>query len=366
MDAGSNTPSPGPKLRGGSDGVHPHRVPKVRQRHGQVREVQEVRGQVHLRRQPRRVAPSPLQRIFSLIGTAIALIGQHPFGHEPGRPDFDQATGFGIQDESKAQALFTDFDLGTPGLDFPVRRPAPERRGGPQQQLRVGERKRLSGNINKAANIYEKEVGIYKQLPTATSRPPPTVDILELFAGEAKPSLMAPTCDLNACQPFDLVYGQDLKLPENQKVVLRALRRLRPWVLIVGDPCTDYNLFNENLNYSHRPEELQAKRDADQPLREFVMEVCLEQWDEGRLFVVENSSGSRLWCQTEFQKLAYLPGTTMTECPSWARMARRTQPQNLFASPSSYFPICRAFALLWQGNCLRRTCSTALLYRGRR
>ena len=89
------------------------------------------------------------------------------------------------------------------------------------------------------------------------------------------------------------------------------VRRLRPWLLLIGYPCTDYSLFNENLNYSNRHPELQARRDRDQPRRQFLADLCREQAEQGRHFFIENPQRSRLWEQDEFIKLSNLPGTTM-------------------------------------------------------
>ena len=126
--------------------------------------------------------------------------------------------------------------------------------------------------------------------------------------------MMAPDFDLTSCQPFDLVFGQDLRETRTQTMVLSALRRLRPWGLIVGYPCTYYSIFNENMNFSQRREELQAIRNADQPLRKFVSRLCREQWENGRLFIVEKPAGSRLWSHEVFRVLADLPGANMTKC----------------------------------------------------
>ena len=62
------------------------------------------------------------------------------------------------------------------------------------------------------------------------------MDILEIFAGEAKPSARASRFGLNACQPLDLSFGWDLQQPDQQRVVMDIVRRLRPWAIIIGYP----------------------------------------------------------------------------------------------------------------------------------
>ena len=82
-------------------------------------------------------------------------------------------------------------------------------------------------------------------------------------------------------------------------------------MILIGYPCTHYCLFNENLNYSHRLPELERIRDLDQPRRKFVAELCQDQADAGRCFLIENPQRSRLWSQTEFVGVAELSGTSM-------------------------------------------------------
>ena len=148
---------------------------------------------------------------------------------------------------------------------------------------------------------------IYYSLPTTSSRPPPNVDLLwRVQAINAGSPLR-----LNACQPFDLVLGWDLRLPECRKQVLNTIRRLRPR-LLVGYPCTLYSIFNENMNYNDkhdpsRPQLLKTLRDEDKDMRQFVMDLCRFQHQEGRLFFLENPLNSRPWMQDEVWPILELP-----------------------------------------------------------
>jgi hypothetical protein len=99
-------------------------------------------------------------------------------------------------------------------------------------------------------------VTVYENLPSTSTRPPPNLDIMELFAGVAKPSTLASSYGLRASEPIDAKFGWDLNRPEHQKSVRQAVKQLRPWLLIVGYPCTKYSIMNENANYGHRREEL--------------------------------------------------------------------------------------------------------------
>ncbi|CAE7920761.1 GIP, partial [Symbiodinium necroappetens] len=147
-------------------------------------------------------------------------------------------------------------------------------------------------------------------LPTTSQRPPPSVDILEIFAGEAKPSARASRFGLNACQPFDLNFGWDLSQPDQQRMIMNFVRRLRPWAIIIGYPGTLYSVFGENIN--DKSDEYLLRRAADQPMRSFTAALCRTQYDAGRLFFLDNPKNSRLWSQTEMASLLDLPGVTTT------------------------------------------------------
>ena len=85
---GSSTQDLGPCVAGRGDtaptgrklseyrGVRPRRHLQVRQCDREIRQVPEVRDEMGVEGRRRKMATAPLQRIFTLIGTAIALLGQ--------------------------------------------------------------------------------------------------------------------------------------------------------------------------------------------------------------------------------------------------------------------------------------------------
>ena len=156
----------------------------------------------------------------------------------------------------------------------------------------------MTGDLDKTIRAYETERQVYVNLSTASDRPPPAVDILELYAGTAKPTMFAKECGLRAAQPLDIEYGMDLSDTGVQAQVRKAVDRLHPWLLVIGYPCTHYNLMNENANYHHRMDVLNQIRHDDAPMRKFVRDLMLRQHSSGRLFLLENPATSRLWKQT--------------------------------------------------------------------
>ena len=333
---GSSTQDLGPCVAGRGDttptgrklsesrGVRPRRHLQVRQRDREIRQVPEVHDEMGVEGRRRKMATAPLQRIFTLIGTAIALLGQ--YGTGGGSDYYSFSAGGGSKDETYLGAAIPEYDLSNyPEPTFDSRTSANDPGGG-AGRLEASDRgwrgddvrlrrvkgfKRLTGNISRASRILDGEVKTYQALPTASSRPPGCVDLLELFAGQARPSAAASSYGLNACQPVDLTHGWDLDTKRDQDLVRAMVRRLRPWLLLVGYPCTHYTLFNENLNYSQRLPEIEALRSLDRPRRQFLAELCQEQADHGRHFFIDNPQRSRLWEQDEIKELINMPGSTM-------------------------------------------------------
>ena len=191
----------------------------------------------------------------------------------------------------------------------------------PGEHVRLGVRRRVVGNIDQAVRAYESESKVYTNLATASSRPPPMADLLELYAGQAKPTKFAAEFGLRALQPVDLIYGVNLDDPRDQSRVLKAVRTFKPWLLVVGFPCTKYSLINQNCNYAHRLRELEVMREEDAPMRKFICDLLLEQHASGRFFILENPLTSRLWQQAEVVEVINTPGVCSSTCHSGAYAA---------------------------------------------
>ena len=136
---------------------------------------------------------------------------------------------------------------------------------------------------------------IYEALGTVADRPPPHIDILELFSGTSKFTIHASKHRLNALQPMDLDHGQDFHDPQVRKTIILAMKKYKPWTTLLGIRCTKWSQFNINLNYAWRPEQLRREQEAEMPLVDFAYLACEVQYKGGRYFLVENPVNSRLW-----------------------------------------------------------------------
>ena len=172
--------------------------------------------------------------------------------------------------------------------------------------LKKGTMKRLRGQWQHSAKILDKEIQIYniKHKP----RPPGAADLWELFAGQATCSRLAHQYQLNALQPFDLIYGQDFMDEETRNMTIHTLKRHQPYLLMIELECTFYNLFNRNLNYSKRLEEWQQLQEQQQPLLDLAIETAWIQHRAGRFFLLENPLRSELWNKPQVEQLRQLPG----------------------------------------------------------
>ena len=172
--------------------------------------------------------------------------------------------------------------------------------------LKKGTEKQLRGQWQRSAKLLNNEIQIcnVKHKP----RPPGAADLWELFAGEATCSRLAHQYQLNALQPFDLIYGQDFMDDQIKNKTFRALKRHQPHLLMVELECTRYNLFNKNMNYAYRLDEWQMRQQEHQPLLDLGVDAALIQYQAGRFFLLENPLRSEVWSKPRVEELRRLPG----------------------------------------------------------
>ena len=88
--------------------------------------------------------------------------------------------------------------------------------------VKPGTAKRMRGQWMKSARLLESEHQTYVTRKSTRDRPPPSVDLWELFAGRALCSELAHQYDLEALQPWDLVYGQDFMSTSTRRVAFKT------------------------------------------------------------------------------------------------------------------------------------------------
>lgn len=179
---------------------------------------------------------------------------------------------------------------------------------GSTPMMKKGTEKRLRGLWSRSAKTLEAENKVYVAQKSFKERPPPSVDLWELFAGRALCSELANEYDLEALQPWDLIYGQDLMTASTRSRAFEVLDNFKPLLVMLEIDCRHYNLFNKNLNYSHRPEVWQELQEEDRPLLTFTAKVAKKQWEASRFFFIENPQRSELWSMPEIRRLASLHG----------------------------------------------------------
>ena len=166
----------------------------------------------------------------------------------------------------------------------------------------------MRGNVRTNIKELEAEASLYESLMTVSQRPPPYIDILELFAGSSKLTLMAKGFGLNALEPMDLEHGHDLCDPQVQQQAHKAISRFKPWLCMMGIDCRHYNWFNHNMNYAYREEVWQQLQLEDRPMLVFSGEVAMNQYKSNRFFILENPLKSQIWDDEVLLQLQDLPG----------------------------------------------------------
>ena len=167
----------------------------------------------------------------------------------------------------------------------------------------AGSVKRLKHLWNRSADVLMMEVKSYQTGAPTKSRPPPTVDIMELFAGSAKMSVMAKEYDLVAMQPMDMIYGQDFKDPKTRQKIFQCIDKYKPWLIPMGVDCRLWNIFNCNLNWASRKAQLEELQQDERQLVTFATQVVMKQLKAGRYFLLENPQKSKVWSLEEVEEL---------------------------------------------------------------
>ena len=139
--------------------------------------------------------------------------------------------------------------------------------------MKQGNKTWLAGHLRATSKIYDKETHIYKQLSAhydkvkdGSMADVAVVDLIEIFAGRARVSELAPQFGLSASQPFDKIFDIDLKTKKGVDLLKGAVRRLRPLLLLIAWPCAFWSLFNENMNFASSLEVLEALREDEMSL----------------------------------------------------------------------------------------------------
>ena len=184
--------------------------------------------------------------------------------------------------------------------------------------LRVGQRKQLVAGMKKAAKQLVSEVNIMEHLDDAGGTIQAKIDLLEIFAGQAGATARAPKFGLSALQPFDLDDGYDISQRGVREWIEQACLQFQPLLLMMGFPCTEFCIFNENLNYSWRTDELAERRFKLRPTLEWAVGMCKKQASNGLFYFFENPVRSRVWEEKSVRSLEALADNIKVECHAGA------------------------------------------------
>ena len=87
------------------------------------------------------------------------------------------------------------------------------------------------------------------------------------------------------------------------------MRKNKPWLTILGYPCTNWCIYNKNVNFQGlRRAILDARRMSEKEIKELTAWTMREQYDGGRWFLFENPPTSDVFVEPEFTPIWTLPG----------------------------------------------------------
>ena len=327
-----------------SKSVHSPELSEVRQRLGQVHQMQGLSPKVEMERRSKRMEIGwILLQTFAAATCALdsngwslgAAVNQLSSGGSDSRSELCLPAHAGpyanpeptssstyAQDSLKA-SLDDIFGCRTWSSDSRspcgVRHSDGPARGSTSKSLRdlpAGRRKRLTGNITKNVKVLEQEVALVNAatVPTKYNK----VDLMELYSGASLPTTLAPSFGLTSLQSFDKLDGYDLNDPQVRLTCEQAQLRFQPLLLIIGLPCTTWCIFNENLNYSHRMPLLRDLREGERDGVRWSVERCITQREMGNFYFFENPLRSRLWEEPEVQALENHPDNYVVLCDAGA------------------------------------------------
>ena len=153
-----------------------------------------------------------------------------------------------------------------------------------------GQFKLVQAQVSQVLKTLQAERAVYD------SRSPPkySFDLAEVFAGHGNLTFRAPLHGLRPSQPVDALFGWNLSFRDGRSWLWDFLANTPPLLTTLAPPCTVWSQWT-HVNYSHRPSELAALRDAALPLVNLTASIALHQIKCDRFFLLENPKGSALW-----------------------------------------------------------------------
>ena len=118
--------------------------------------------------------------------------------------------------------------------------------------------------------------------------------LLELFAGSAHMTIEFAKKGYNVLEPRDILYGHNLFDRSQQESVLYDIETLKPRLLWVALPCTEWCPW-QRINYAHRKQVLRRKRKIQKHLVRFALECVDIQFAHGGEVIFEHPKDSDLW-----------------------------------------------------------------------
>ena len=179
--------------------------------------------------------------------------------------------------------------------------------------LSAGSLRRQLGNQVRILQQYQREHEVltnwWDNVSKLRMRCEFNVDLQEAFAGAARASHRAHLFGLSASEPCEKATGWDLATAKGRALWKHTITVLKPYLIMMGYPCTLWNFYNSVVNYADYPELLAALRDEERPVLRLVVWSCIQQDDGGRAYLLENTATSRLHGDPDLDPLRARPSS---------------------------------------------------------
>ena len=174
-------------------------------------------------------------------------------------------------------------------------------------------------------------------------------DWIEIYAGAAQITEVAPQMGLQTIEPNDRVYGIHMSKPGKGDVVELGEAR-KPYLTIYEIECRLWEPLS-NLNYHYRPEVLEELRQAKRSAVLSMSRHCERFHGEGRMFSNEDPAHLRLWQEKCIQRLVSLLGVKDVVCDICCFNLRGRQ-GDLMKEPTRWLSHCAKVLKMLDVRCL--------------
>ena len=104
----------------------------------------------------------------------------------------------------------------------------------------------------------------------------------------------------------------DFRDKNMQKMAMQKVKQDKPYLLVLSPMCGPFSELQQMFNYPGTPKE-EVKKKLEDGLEhiDFCIKLCIEQYRQGRAFMMEHPASASTWTTEMVKRLKRLPGTSL-------------------------------------------------------